>query len=75
MRTWNEYKSTVKRTDANDAKDIEEIEAIAAIVSKLVEKRNNLGITQRDLRQCAESRNRRSRGSNPITQHRIWISF
>lgn len=49
MRTWNEYKAHVKRSDAIASKDIEEMEDIAAIVSKLVEKRNDLGITQRDL--------------------------
>lgn len=49
MRTWNEYKDHVKSADAIASKDIEEMEAIAAIVSKLVEKRNDLGITQREL--------------------------
>jgi len=49
MKTWNDYKDHVKSIDSNAKKDIEEMENIAAIVSKLVEKRNDLGITQRDL--------------------------
>ena len=35
--------------DPEAKRDIEEMENIAAIVSKMVEKRNDLGITQRDL--------------------------
>ncbi len=49
MKSWNEYKEHVKSADADAKKDIEEMEDIAAIVGKMIEKRNDLGITQRDL--------------------------
>ena len=49
MKTWDGYKDHVKKVDPDAKRDIEEMENIAAIVSKMVEKRNDLGITQRDL--------------------------
>ncbi len=49
MKSWNDYKEHVKSADADAKKDIEEMEDIAAIVGKMIEKRNDLGITQRDL--------------------------
>lgn len=49
MKTWDTYKDHVKKVDPDAKRDIEEMENIAAIVSKMVEKRNDLGITQRDL--------------------------
>ena len=49
MKTWDAYKDHVKKVDSDAKRDIEEMENIAAIVSKMVEKRNDLGITQRDL--------------------------
>lgn len=49
MKTWDTYKDYVKKVDPDAKRDIEEMENIAAIVSKMVEKRNDLGITQRDL--------------------------
>ena len=49
MITWDAYKDHVKKVDPDAKRDIEEMENIAAIVSKMVEKRNDLGITQRDL--------------------------
>ena len=49
MKTWDSYKDHVKKVGPGTKRDIEEMENIAAIVSKMVEKRNDLGITQRDL--------------------------
>ena len=49
MKSWNDYKEHVKSADADAKKDIEEMEDIAAIVGKMIEKRKDLGITQRDL--------------------------
>ena len=49
MKTWDAYKDHVKKVAPDAKRDIEEMENIAAIVSKMVEKRNDLGITQRDL--------------------------
>ncbi len=49
MKTWNDYKEHVKAVDPVVAKDMEETEEIAAIVTAMVEQRNALGLSQRDL--------------------------
>ena len=49
MRTWNDYKNYIKTVDHKAEKDIEEVESIAAIVGALIEQRNALGISQREL--------------------------
>lgn len=49
MKTWNDYKEHVKAVDPVIAKDLEETEEIAAIVTAMVEQRNALGLSQRDL--------------------------
>ena len=49
MRTWNDYKKYVRAVDGDAANDLDEIENIAKIVGALIEKRNALGISQREL--------------------------
>ena len=49
MKTWNDYKEHVKAVDPVIAKDIEETNEIAAIVTAMIEQRNALGLSQRDL--------------------------
>ena len=49
MRTWNDYKAHVKSVDAQACGDMEQIEEIAEIVGAMVEQRNAMGISQRDL--------------------------
>ena len=49
MKTWNDYKEHVKAVDPVIAKDMEETEEIAAIVTAMVEQRNALGLSHRDL--------------------------
>ena len=49
MKTWNDYKKHVKATDQQGSNDIEEIENVASIISAMIEKRNTLGISQREL--------------------------
>lgn len=49
MRTWNDYKDHVKMVDPDLKKDIEEIESLSAIVGAMIEQRNALGISQREL--------------------------
>ena len=49
MRTWEDYKNHVKGIDDNSKKEIEEIEELASIVSAIIEKRNAMGLSQRDL--------------------------
>ena len=49
MKNWNDYKTHVKSIDPDRKRDIEEIENIAAIVGAIIEQRNALGISQREL--------------------------
>ncbi|MDD2394217.1 MAG: helix-turn-helix transcriptional regulator [Sphaerochaeta sp.] len=49
MRTWDDYKDHIKATDPEGKKDIEEIESLATIVGTIIEQRNALGMTQREL--------------------------
>ena len=49
MRNWDDYKKHVSAVDPEIAKDIKETEEIATIVSAMVNQRNKLGLTQRDL--------------------------
>lgn len=49
MRTWEDYKKDAKSTSDVVKQDIEEMEVLAAIVTAIINKRNELGYTQRDL--------------------------
>ena len=49
MRTWNDYKEHVAAVDPDIAKDIREAEAMSAIVKAMVEQRNAMGLSQREL--------------------------
>lgn len=49
MRTWNDYKEHVKSVDPELKSDMEEIEVLSSIVGAMIEKRNSLGISQREL--------------------------
>ena len=49
MKTWEDYKGYVKKTDVESKKDIEEAESLAEIVGAMVRQRNSLGISQREL--------------------------
>lgn len=49
MRTWNDYKNHVKAIDPVAKADLENIEEVTSIVSSLIAKRTELGISQRDL--------------------------
>lgn len=51
MRTWQDYKKYVKRIDDNNNLLMEEIDELTAVVSAMIEKRNALGISQRELAQ------------------------
>ena len=46
---WNDYKETVKQSDAIGRELIEEAESEAAIISAIISQRNALGLSQRDL--------------------------
>ena len=49
MRTWNDYKEHVRTVDQEIAKYMEEVEALSQIVKAMVEQRNALGLSQREL--------------------------
>ncbi len=49
MKNWNDYKNYVKSIDEEARFDVEEAENIAAIVGAMIEKRNELGYSQREL--------------------------
>ena len=49
MRTWKDYKEHVKAVDSVLKNDMEEVEALSSIVGAMIEKRNSLGISQREL--------------------------
>lgn len=49
MTTWNEYKDHVKAIDADAGNDLREAEEMAGIVSAMVQQRNALGLSQREL--------------------------
>ena len=48
MRTWEDFKKDAKKND-NARLGIEEMEAIASIVNAIIDRRNELGYTQREL--------------------------
>ena len=47
--TWDEYKEFVKSTDPDTSRELEEIEVEARIIGTMIEQRNELGLSQRDL--------------------------
>lgn len=49
MKTWNDYKEHVKKIDPASGRDLTEIEEQAKIISAVIEQRNALGLSQRDL--------------------------
>lgn len=51
MKTWQDYKEYVKSIDDNNNLLMEEIDELTAFVSAMIEKRNALGISQRELAQ------------------------
>ena len=49
MRTWEDYKKEAKSVSDVVKQDIEEMEVLAAIVTAIIDRRNELGYSQRDL--------------------------
>ena len=49
MKTWQNYKKHVKNIDDDNKLLIEEIDELTNIVSAMIDKRNALGISQREL--------------------------
>lgn len=49
MKTWNDYKNYVKSVDDSSRRQMEEIEEISVIVGAIIEQRQALGLSQREL--------------------------
>ena len=49
MRTWEDYINQAKSKSPFLKKEIEEMEMLAEIISRVIERRNELGLTQREL--------------------------
>ena len=49
MRTWDDYKTHVKSISEEERRNMEEIEEVADIVSSIIRRRQELGISQRML--------------------------
>ena len=49
MRTWSDYKEHVKAADPQGKAYVEETEVLAEIISAVIQQRNALGLSQRDL--------------------------
>ncbi|MFV0636805.1 helix-turn-helix domain-containing protein [Mitsuokella sp. WILCCON 0060] len=49
MRTWDDYKTHVKSVSEEERRNMEEIEEVADIVSSIIRRRQELGISQRML--------------------------
>lgn len=53
MRTWEDYKKYVKAIDEQNRIDVEEIEELSSLVTSIIKRRNELGLSQRALaEQC-----------------------
>ena len=49
MRTWEDFKKNAKARNEVTHQDIEEMEELAAIISAIIDRRNELGYSQREL--------------------------
>ncbi len=49
MNTWEDYLKEAKEQNLSVKQDIEEMQVLASIVSTIIEKRNELGYSQREL--------------------------
>ena len=49
MRTWEDLKKDTKKLNNIVKGDIEEMEILAHIISAIIERRNEMGISQREL--------------------------
>lgn len=49
MKTWDDYKKYVKNTDSVRGKDLTDMEEQARIVNAIINQRNALGLSQRNL--------------------------
>ena len=51
MRTWEDYKNNLKAVSTEEKENIENIEELAGIIGAMIMRREQLGISQRELAQ------------------------
>lgn len=49
MNTWEDYKNYLKQLNEEERHNIEEIEEMSNIISSIINRRQELGVTQREL--------------------------
>lgn len=49
MKSWEEYKKEIKKREDISSDDIKEMEEMAKIVQRVTQKREKLGLSQREL--------------------------
>ena len=49
MKTWEDYKNHVKAISPEDKQDMEQIEELTSIVAAMIQRRTEMGISQRKL--------------------------
>ena len=49
MKTWEDFKNNAKTISKEAKDDIEEMEALATIISAIINKRTEIGFSQREL--------------------------
>ena len=54
MRTWRDYIKDVEKKDPSATKDIKEMEAIAYLITTIINRREELGYSQRELAALCE---------------------
>ena len=54
MRTWRDYIKDVEKKDPSAAKDIKEMEAVASLITTIINRREELGYSQRELAALCE---------------------
>lgn len=49
MKTWEDYKNHVKAVSEEERQNMEELEEVSSIVSSIIKRRQEMGISQRAL--------------------------
>ena len=49
MKTWEDYKNHVKAVSKEERQNMEELEEVSSIVSSIIKRRQEMGISQRAL--------------------------
>ena len=75
MRTWNDYKKHVKEVDPEMGYEISKIEKNTEIISAIIKRRNELGLSQRDLAALCSIPQSSIARIESQSQFQSWIHF